>query len=290
MKDVLSFAEKEGLFVGNAYKDLIFNEGKSSVSYLLQVAEPFKLEWVTWSYPVLGTVPYQGFFEKEERDKEALEWIKKSYDTHKGRASAFSALGWFADPLYSSMLKLEEAYLAETLFHELVHRTFWLKNDVLSNEQLATFLAQNMTRSYLKEKSLKKELDSYELYLKDQKTFFLWLSRLKKDLREYYESLEERKSFEEKNKGKQKIYKKYLEEKKPSFLSYDFIGNRKSWNNAGVLSQNLYQPDVDYFKEVYVCSHKNLVGDFLEELKDTKSTKFEAKAKELCSSFHKAEK
>ena len=106
--EILDFAQDRGLNTKGAYKYLILNQDKP-VSYLVQVAEPLKLQFLTWWYPFVGSVPYRGFFVKDERDKESQKWKKLGYDVSNGQASAFSSLGWFEDPLYQSMLRRSRA-------------------------------------------------------------------------------------------------------------------------------------------------------------------------------------
>lgn len=284
---LLVYAKSQKLRVGKAYQELIFN-GEDAVSYLIQVARPYKLEWVQWTYPILGEVPYQGFFDESRRNKEFITWKDRGYDVHKSKVTAFSSLGWFADPVYLSMLKLEDSDLAETIFHELIHRTYWIKNDVFYNEQLATFLSQKMVLDYLKLKRKKKKLASYKKYLKDKKTFYFWLVDLKKNLSEYYSSLNDSMSDEEKREGKKAIFTKHLTEKKPSFTKYNLIGDTTNWNNARVLARSLYNPNFEAYSRAYACYSNKKVGDFLQDLTQLKHESFEKKIKSLCSSSYEA--
>ena len=288
VKDVLHYAEREGLFVGNAYKEVIFNSDQNFVSHLLQVAYPFELRWVTWSYPVVGAVPYQGFFDQSPRDKEAVIWQAKGFDVKKGKASAFSTLGWFSDPIYSSMLRMGDSDLAETLFHELVHRSFWLKDDVSSNEQLATFISQKMTVSYLGSRARAKDLENYKLYLKDRKLFYNWFRNFKEELRTFYKTLNQKTSLEDQKKGKNELFNKFLVDNKPKFHRYDFTRKNGSWNNADILSRSLYHPDFEFFDKYYLCSKAKTPGSFLEALKQSKKKDFQEKLNDLCLSIHKA--
>ncbi len=282
VNEALHFCEDEELFVGKSYQKLIFNEKSRAVSFLLQVAYPFELRWVEWSYPVIGQVPYQGFFQEGARDLEAESWEKKLFDTSKGTVTAFSTLGWFSDPLYSSMLKQRDFALVETIFHELVHKTYWLKNDVVSNEHLATYLSHRMTKDFLKKKKEQEELKFYETYLADRKLFYYWLVDLKESLRVYYTGLKKTDSLEKKKQGKKALFEKFLQVKKPKFVHFDFIGKEESWNNADVLASGLYQPDSDFLDKVYHCSKAQNVGGFLRALKTAPGKNFKAKTEYLC--------
>lgn len=65
---------------------------------------------------------------------------EKGYDTYIRPVSAYSTLGWFDDPLLSTMLDADTPTLIETIIHETLHSTIWIKSNVQFNEALATFV------------------------------------------------------------------------------------------------------------------------------------------------------
>ncbi|MCX6128168.1 MAG: aminopeptidase, partial [Proteobacteria bacterium] len=69
---VLKFAVQQGLNAGDSYQHFI-PAGPGTVSHLLQAAYPDRLELLTWWFPIVGKVPYLGFFDKNDRDRRALE-------------------------------------------------------------------------------------------------------------------------------------------------------------------------------------------------------------------------
>src|SRR5690606_3806447 len=110
------------------------------VSWTVSASDPWRLQPYEWSFPIVGRVPYLGFFKEEEAREKEQELIQKGLDTYLRGVSAYSTLGWFEDPLLSSMLNYEDHVLAETLIHELVHTTIWIKNSTDFNERLASYL------------------------------------------------------------------------------------------------------------------------------------------------------
>ncbi|MFN9068049.1 MAG: aminopeptidase, partial [Bdellovibrionales bacterium] len=112
------------------------------VTWVVSAAYKWELKSHEWYFPIVGKVPYLGFFNESEAKSEEKVLAEKDYDTYLRGVSAYSTLGWFKDPLLSSMLRYEERDLVETLIHELVHTTFWVKNSVDFNERLASFLGQ----------------------------------------------------------------------------------------------------------------------------------------------------
>ena len=265
LNKILLFAKNERLNVEGAYQDIIFNEG-GAVSYVMQAANTDSLDQVTWWYPFVGRVPYKGYFTKQEAQKAVMAWQNKNYDTYLGSVSAFSSLGWFEDPVFSSMLNRREFDLAELIFHELVHRTIWIAGSVELNEQLATYVAEKLTIEYLLSEKKEIMLNNYQAVKQDKQLFSEWLSRLKKELSQYY-SLSKDESLEKTLSGKQQIFKKYLSLLRPGFKKTDYIGSDISWNNAKVLSFSLYSPNYELFDKAYVCFKDRKVGDFLVAVK-----------------------
>src|SRR5207247_1246767 len=93
----------------------------------------------TWWYPVVGRVPYQGFFERGQAEAAGERLSGRGLDVEVRPAVAFSTLGWFADPLLSTVAQAPPVALADTVIHELFHSTIYVPGDATFNESAATF-------------------------------------------------------------------------------------------------------------------------------------------------------
>jgi len=102
-----------------------------------------------WWFPVVGNVPYKGFFNVDDAKKERVKLEKEDLDVWIRKVDAFSTLGWFRDPLYSYMKKYSDRDLAELIIHELLHATVFLKNHSQFNEELAQFVGSMGARLYM---------------------------------------------------------------------------------------------------------------------------------------------
>ncbi len=99
-----------------------------------------RLERKTWWFPVVGRFPYKGFFDFKEAQATAATLRGEGFDVTVGPSAAFSTLGWFNDPLVSTTVKTDSVTLANTIFHELLHNTFFAKGSVSFNESFASFV------------------------------------------------------------------------------------------------------------------------------------------------------
>ncbi|MGI8843353.1 MAG: aminopeptidase [Gemmatimonadaceae bacterium] len=134
-----TFADEElGLEAGESFTT--FSQlDRDTLVLVLNGARRDRLERVTWWFPIVGTVPYKGFFDFDKARAEAERMADDGYDPYLRPASAFSTLGFFNDPLLSSTLRQDSIDLAGTVFHELTHNTFYAPGSAVFNESFANF-------------------------------------------------------------------------------------------------------------------------------------------------------
>ena len=103
---------------------------------------------VTWWYPIIGRVPYQGFFRPADAESARAELAAFGLDVELRPAAAFSTLGWFDDPLLSPTLAGDSASVAETVLHELLHTTYFVPGDVGMSESFANMVGHRGAQGF----------------------------------------------------------------------------------------------------------------------------------------------
>jgi predicted aminopeptidase len=110
------------------------------IVHVVTAAQRFRLEPHTWWFPIVGSVPYKGYFSEAEAMDEADDLRKKDLDVYVRTSAAFSTLGWFDDPLLSTVLRRDRIDLVDTVLHELLHNTSYLGGQATFDESFANFV------------------------------------------------------------------------------------------------------------------------------------------------------
>ena len=139
-----------GLNVSHQYRSVTFLD-RTSVVYVVTAAPRTSLDPYLWTYPVVGALPYRGYFSLEEAEAaaNALEAEEDVYVDVR-TVSTYSLLGILPDPIVSPMLFVsDEAYLVETVIHELAHATVFAAGQGAFNEGMATFIGREGLRQFV---------------------------------------------------------------------------------------------------------------------------------------------
>lgn len=147
------FAVRHGLTPTDGYDDYADLERDAAV-WVVTASEPLRFAAKTWTFPVVGNVPYLGWFDRRDAIAFARELAAEGWDVDVRGAEAYSTLGWFTDPVLSTMLEGGDdalGELANTVLHESVHATVYLPGQSALNESIASFVGDGLTLLYLAE-------------------------------------------------------------------------------------------------------------------------------------------
>src|SRR5262245_24941539 len=130
-----------GLEVGGQYTSYVAWPGDRVVTAVV-ATRPGEVEPSGFWFPIVGYVPYKGFFDPERAHGEADRLRAEGYDVCEVAVPAYSTLGWLDDPLTEPMRRGGPGRVVETIVHELVHATVFLPDAADWNEGVATFVGQ----------------------------------------------------------------------------------------------------------------------------------------------------
>jgi predicted aminopeptidase len=145
---------------GESYTSFVQVDGEALV-WNVVATEEFSLAAKKWCFPIAGCVPYRGYFKSQTANEFAERLQNRGMDVVVTPAAAYSTLGWFDDPLLSTMLNGSETRLAAYLFHELAHQRIYVKNDGAFNEGYASFVEEAGVLLWLESNDRQAELNEW---------------------------------------------------------------------------------------------------------------------------------
>lgn len=152
----------------------------------------FSLGPVKWCFPLIGCTSYLGYFSEDRARVSASELAEQGHDVYVGGVTAYSTLGWFDDPVLSTMLRWDDAQIATFVIHELAHQALYVRDDTAFNEAFATTVARQGVRRWLAQSGTpqaRAALDQQQT--RENEFVFLVLGARKRLERLYASSLQE---------------------------------------------------------------------------------------------------
>jgi predicted aminopeptidase len=135
------FAIGLGLDVGGQYTSFVAWPGDRIVTTVV-ATRPHEVAPAGFWFPIIGELPYKGFFDPERAAAEVSRLRDRGLDVCEYGVRAYSTLGWLDDPITGPMLRRGSGELLETILHELVHATVYVSGHVDFNEGVASFIGQ----------------------------------------------------------------------------------------------------------------------------------------------------
>jgi len=143
-----TFASQQLHLPDNQSYRLYADIGRPFVVWNVFATAEFSLSPQNHCFPIAGCVAYRGYYTQSAARGQAALLREQGMDVSIGGVEAYSTLGWFNDPIVSSMTGWGDERLATLIFHELAHQRVYVKDDTEFNESFATFVEQQGTRQW----------------------------------------------------------------------------------------------------------------------------------------------
>jgi len=157
------------------------------VVWNVNVAPALSLAPKTWWFPIVGNASYRGYFSEAGARRYAAIWAGKGWDTYVSDVPTYSTLGWFDDPLLNTFIFESEADLADTIFHELTHRRFFVPGDTDFNEAFATMVADDGVRRWFQASGNTRAYERYAEEARRENDFVKLVMAARDALQQVYE-------------------------------------------------------------------------------------------------------
>lgn len=234
---------------------------RDTLVLVLSGSSPDRLEPYTWWFPIVGRVPYKGYFDfKQARDAER-QLSARGFDVYLRPSSAFSTLGWFNDPLLSTTLGADSIDLANTVIHELTHNTYYAPSGADFNESFANFVGARGSAWFFRTRGSPAAADEADARWSDEKL----MARFWADLYHSVDSAFKAHPADSlaRLEARDTVYARARRE------AIDVLGpklrtigpralERMRLDNAVLLARRIYDTDLDVFDQLWVLEKADL--------------------------------
>jgi predicted aminopeptidase len=208
----------------------------------------------TWWFPIVGSVPYKGYFDFAAAKRDAQKLYDNGFDVYVRPSDAFSTLGFFNDPLLNTTLRADSITLANTVIHELTHNTFYAAGQAPFNESFAMFVGARGTAAFFRSRGQEAAASRIEAEWEDDKLLARFWSRVIRSLDSAYAAHPDSKAA--RIAARDSVYARtrlaLVKEIAPQFKTINpLYAERVTLNNAALLARRIYATDLDVFDRVF---------------------------------------
>ena len=232
---------------------------------VLSAAYRDRLEAYSWWFPIVGRVPYKGFFDFGAAKAAARKLDHDGFDVYLRPSPAFSTLGWFNDPLVSTSLNADSLDLANTVIHELTHNTFYASGQAVFNESFANFVGARGSAWFFRSRGQPDAADEADARWSDDKVMARFWERLYHSIDSTYKAHPGADSahVRERIAARDTVYRRarteLVEVLGPQLHTIGpRVLERMRLDNAALMARRIYLTDLDLFDAVWLREDQDL--------------------------------
>lgn len=234
---------------------------RDTLVLVLSAAYRDKLAPYTWWFPIVGRVPYKGYFDFSAAQRDAVGLEQEGYDTYLRPSDAFSTLGFFNDPLLSTTLRADTFDLANTVIHELTHNTFYASGQVAFNESFASFVGARGAAAFFRSRGAPEAAARVDAEWDDDRLLGAFWTRVSDALDSAFARLPNDKAA--RIAARDSIYAAarlvLMDSLALQFKTIPPVyAERVKLDNASLLARRVYASHLDWFDAVWESEHRNL--------------------------------
>ena len=228
----------------------------------------------TWWFPIVGRVPYKGYFDFPGARTAAVNLERDGFDVYLRPSPAFSTLGWFNDPLLSTSLGADSIDLVNTVIHELTHNTFYAPGQAVFNESFASFVGARGSAWLFRSRGAPAAADQADARWADDKVMARFWAQLYVSIDSGFRAHPSDSSA--RVVARDTIYRRarrhLVDEWGPRLKTYSpRVLERIRLDNAALLAHRVYSTDLDAFDAVWAAQRGNLRATVLRIIDLAKS-------------------
>ena len=260
--------------------------GHDTLTLVVSAAYRDRLKAYTWWFPVVGRVPYKGYFDFAEARRQETLLYDRGFDTRLGAVSAFSTLGWFNDPLLPSTLRGDSLTVANTVIHELTHNTYYAPGGAVFNESFANFVGARGAQRFFLSRGEPAAAAEVEARWEDEKVLGRFWASLYTEIDSVFKAHpgDEPQQVAQRIALRDSIFDvardRFIDELGPQLRTMSIRAvQRIRLDNAILMSRRVYLTDLDAFDAVLARNGGNLrltIQQIIEAARADKQKPFEA--------------
>lgn len=236
-----------------------YDTRRNYVTWNVVAADEFSFTPQRWCFPVAGCVSYRGYYKEADAQKYADKLAEDGFDIAVNGATAYSTLGWFADPLLNTMLNRSDWAITSLLFHELAHQQLYVGDDSKFNESFASFVEQQGLAFWQEEHGSNDQLAELEKRRLRQVDFVQLLKVTRADLQSLYISEIDEKVMRTKKSERYARLRSDYETLKTTWNGYQGYDGwfKRELNNARLVSVATYNDYIPAFRALFEESNRD---------------------------------